>query len=56
MAVSLFAECRFELVDGDRVLAGIHIEYVILVVDLKDFKWSIIGVLQQTTRSVMVNT
>ena len=55
MAVSLFVECRFELVDGDRVLAAIHIERVILVVDFKDLEQPVVGVLQRTTRSVMAN-
>ena len=44
--VSLFAECRFELVNGDRVLGTIHIEYVVLVMDLKDLECPSIGALQ----------
>ena len=43
MAVGLFAKCCFEPVNGDRVLAGIHIEHIVLVVDLKDLERPIIG-------------
>ena len=55
MAVSLFAECCLEPVDGDRVLAAVHIEHVVLVVDLKDLERPIIGALQRTTRSIMAD-
>ena len=55
LAVGLFVECRFELVGGDRVLVAIHIEHVILVVDLKDLEQPVVGVLQRTTRSFMAN-
>ena len=55
MAVVLFAECCLEPVDGDRVLAAIHIEHVVLVVDLKDLEQPIIGALQRATRSVMAD-
>ena len=41
--VDLFAECCLEPVDGDRVLAAIHIEHVVLVVDLKDLERPIVG-------------
>ena len=55
MAVGLCAECCFEPIDRDRVLAAIHIEHVILVMDLKDLERPSVGVLQRTTRSVMAN-
>ena len=55
MTVGLFAECCLKLVDGDSVLAAIHIEHVVLVVDLKDFEQPILGALQQTTRSIMAD-
>ena len=53
--VILFAECFLEPVDGDRVLVVIHIEHVVLVVDLKGLERPIIGALQRTMRSVMVD-
>ena len=53
--VGLFAECRFKLVDGDQVLAVIHIKHVVFVMDLKDLEWPIVGALQWTTGSVMAN-
>ena len=55
LTVGLFSKCHFEPVDGHRVLAAIHIEHVILVVDLKDLEQPIIGALQQTMRSIMMN-
>ena len=55
LAVGLFAECHFEPVNGDRVLAAIHIEHVILVEDPKDLERSVVEALQQTARSVMAN-
>ena len=55
MTVGLFAECRFEPVNGDRVLAAIHVEHVVFVVDLKDLERPVVGALQRTTRSIMVN-
>ena len=55
MVVVLFAECCLEPVDGDRVLVAIHIEHVVLVVDLKGLERPIIGALQRTMRSVMAD-
>ena len=55
MAVILFAECCLEPVNGDRVLAAIHIEHIVLVVDLKDIEEPIIGTLQRTMRSIMAD-
>ena len=55
LAVGLFAECRFEQVHGDRVLAAIQIEHITLVMDLKDLKQPIVGEQQWTMRSVMAN-
>ena len=39
----------------ETVLKAIHIEHVVIVVDLKDLERPIIGVLQWTTRSVMAD-
>ena len=43
LAVGLFAKCHFEPVDGDRVLAAVHVKHVVFVVDLKDLERPIIG-------------
>ena len=39
----------------ERVLAVVNIQLIVLVMDLKDLEWAIIGVLQWTTRSIMAN-
>ena len=54
-AVGLFAECHFEPVDGVRVLAAFHVKHIVFVVDLKDLEHRIVGALQRTTGSVVVN-
>ena len=55
MAVGLFAECRFEPVDGNRVLAAIHVKHVVFVMDLEDLERPVVGAPQRTTENVMAN-
>ena len=46
LLVGQYAECCFEPVDGDGVLVAIHIEHIVLVVDLKDRELLIVGALR----------
>ena len=55
MVVGLCAICRFELVDGDRVFAAVHIEEVVFVVNLKNLERPVVWALQRATGSIVAN-
>ena len=55
LALGLFTKCRFESVNGDRVLAVVHVEHVVFVMDLQDLERPVVGALQWTMRCVIAN-
>ena len=44
--VGLVAICCLQSVDRDRIMAAIHVDHIVLLMNFNDLKWAIIGVLQ----------